>query len=124
MIIAGIGCRTGVTAEAIIALLTEAADQGFGRPDMLAVPEFRSGEAGIIEAAETLGLPILWIAKAELKGEQGRCLTRSRRAEVEVGLASVAEAAALAATGPTGRLILPRISAGGVTCALAQGVVH
>jgi cobalt-precorrin 5A hydrolase len=124
MMIAGIGCRTGVSAAAIMALLDDAADLGFGRPDVLAVPEFRSGESGILEAAELLGLPILWIARADLKGEQGRCLTRSNRAQREVGLASVAEAAALAATGPAGRLILPRIAAGGVTCALAEGRVH
>jgi cobalt-precorrin 5A hydrolase len=124
MIIAGIGCRTGISAEAVIQLLEDAVDLGFERPDILAVPEFRSGEEGILEAAEALGLSILWIAKADLKGEQGRCLTRSRRAEAEVGLASVAEAAALAAAGPSGRLLLPRISAGGVTCALAEGRVH
>lgn len=124
MIIAGIGCRTGVRAEAIIALLDDAAELGFERPDLLAVPDFRSDETGILEAAETLGLPILWISRADLKGEQGRCLTRSRRAEKEVGLASVAEAAALAASGPAGRIVLPRIASGGVTCALAEGVVH
>ncbi|MCB8879807.1 cobalamin biosynthesis protein [Acidisoma cellulosilytica] len=124
MIVAGIGCRTGISAQAIIQVLEDAADLGFDKPDLLAVPEFRNGEAGILEAAQTLGLPILWIAKSDLKGEQGRCLTRSRRAEAEVGLASVAEAAALAAAGPSGRLVLPRISAGGVTCALAEGKVH
>lgn len=124
MIVAGIGCRTGVSAEAILALLDDAVDLGFKRPDILAVPDFRSAESGILEAAETLGLPILWIGREALKGEQGRCLTRSARAKREVGLASVAEAAALAATGPAGRLVLPRIAAGGVTCALAEGMVH
>jgi cobalt-precorrin 5A hydrolase len=124
MMIAGIGCRTGVTAAAIIALLDDAAELGFERPDMLAVPEFRSGESGILEAADALGLPIVWVARAELKGEQGRCVTRSSRAQREVGLSCIAEAAALAATGPAGRLVLPRIAMGGVTCALAEGVVH
>jgi len=37
-----------------------------------------------------------------------------------VGHASVAEAAALAATAPRGTLILPRISNGLATCALAR----
>ncbi|HTI02212.1 MAG TPA: cobalamin biosynthesis protein, partial [Acidisoma sp.] len=59
-----------------------------------------------------------------LRGEQGRCLTRSARAQREVGLASVAEAAALAGAGPGGRLVLARIAADGVTCALALGLVH
>jgi cobalt-precorrin 5A hydrolase len=68
-----------------------------------------------------LNLPILWIERAALKGEQGRCLTRSARAEAEVGLSCVAEAAALAGAGPGSRLVLPRIAGGGVTCALAEG---
>jgi cobalt-precorrin 5A hydrolase len=124
MIVAGIGCKTGVLAEAIVALLLEVGRDGPSVPSLLAVPDFRRNEEGITQAAETLGIPILWIAHAALKAEQGRCLTRSRRAEREVGLASVAEAAALAGAGPGGTLILARIAAGGVTCALAEGPVH
>jgi cobalt-precorrin 5A hydrolase len=151
MIVAGIGCRTGVSAEALLALISEAtarivtpgpepridpsgslndvtAPQRVGpqvKPAgdgvVLAVPEFRRTEQGIAEAAAQLGLPILWIARAALRGEQGRCLTRSARAEAETGFACVAEAAALAGAGPGARLVLPRIARGGVTCALAQG---
>jgi cobalt-precorrin 5A hydrolase len=124
MIVAGIGCKTGISAEAVVALLLAAGEEGPGAPDLLAVPEFRRGEEGIAEAAETLGIPILWIDRAALRGEQGRCLTRSARAQREVGLASVAEAAALAGAGPGGRLVLARIAADGVTCALALGLVH
>ncbi|HTH99751.1 MAG TPA: cobalamin biosynthesis protein, partial [Acidisoma sp.] len=111
MIVAGIGCKTGISAEAVVALLLAAGEEGPGAPDLLAVPEFRRGEEGIAEAAETLGIPILWIDRAALRGEQGRCLTRSARAQREVGLASVAEAAALAGAGPGGRLVLARIAA-------------
>jgi cobalt-precorrin 5A hydrolase len=121
MIVAGIGCRRAVSADAIVALARDASDRIAGRLDLLAVPEFRREEVGIAEAAAALGLPICWIAHAALKGEQGRCLTRSVRAEAEVGLASVAEAAALAAAGPDSRLILPRIASGSVTLALAEG---
>jgi cobalt-precorrin 5A hydrolase len=153
MIVLGVGCRTGVSAEAVLAILRDAAlnvvsglDPGtypFGRPDdivapqavgprvepagddlggwFLAVPDFRRAEPGIGEAAATLGLAILWIARDALKGEQGRCLTRSARAEAEVGLSCVAEAAALAGAGPGARLLLPRIARGGVTCAVAEG---
>jgi cobalt-precorrin 5A hydrolase len=122
MIVAGIGCRRAVSASAIVTLARDAAERIAVRLDLLAAPEFRREEAGVAEAASTLGLPIRWIAHAALKGEQGRCLTRSARAEAEVGLASVAEAAALAAAGPGSRLILPRIASGGVTLALAEGL--
>jgi cobalt-precorrin 5A hydrolase len=121
MIVAGIGCRPEVSAAAIVALAQDAAERSTVRLDLLAAPEFRRAEAGIAGAAATLGLPIRWIAHAALQGEQGRCVTRSARAEAEVGLASVAEAAALAAAGPDSRLILPRIARHGVTLALAEG---
>jgi cobalt-precorrin 5A hydrolase len=151
MIVLGVGCRTGVSAEAVLAILRDAAldvvpglDPGTypsGRPDdlvapqrvgprakpagdhewFLAVPDFRRAEPGIGEAAATLGLAILWIARDALKGEQGRCVTRSARAEAAVGLSCVAEAAALAGAGPGARLLLPRIARGGVTCAVAAG---
>jgi len=119
MIVAGIGCRTGVAAEAILALLREAA--AAGPPDALAVPAFRQDEPGIATASAALGLPILWVDRAALKGEQGRCVTRSARAEAEVGLACVAEAAALSAAGLGSRLLMPRIAGRGVTCAIAEG---
>jgi cobalt-precorrin 5A hydrolase len=117
LIVAGIGCRTGVSSEAVVALVTHAAEGR--RIDALAVPVFRQHESGIAEAARALDLPITWIDHAALKGEQGRCQTRSARAETEVGLSCVAEAAALFAAGPQSRLVLPRIVGGGVTCALA-----
>jgi cobalt-precorrin 5A hydrolase len=134
MIVAGIGCRRGVSTEAILALLVEAGsrlvklegDKEKPQADKetiaaLAVPAFRHGEPGIAEAATRLDLlPILWVEREALKGEQGRCLTRSARAEAEVGLSCVAEAAALSAAGEGSRLILPRIAGGGVTCALAE----
>jgi cobalt-precorrin 5A hydrolase len=126
MITAGIGCRTGVSGEAVLTLFEKAISSlDAGGEDIiaaLAVPAFRQGEPGIAEAAAQLNLPIVWVERDALKGEQGRCLTRSARAEAEVGLACVAEAAALCAAGPGSRLILPRIAGGGVTCALAEGL--
>ena len=46
-------------------------------------------------------------------------VTRSARIEALRGVGSLAEAAALAAAGPQGRLVLPRIASAGATCALA-----
>jgi cobalt-precorrin 5A hydrolase len=119
VIVAGIGCRTGVSAEAVIALLRAAGETA--PPQALAVPVFRQNEPGIAAAASCLDLPILWVEREALKGEQGRCQTRSARAESEIGLSCVAEAAALSAAGAGSRLVLPRIAGGGVTCALAEG---
>jgi cobalt-precorrin 5A hydrolase len=122
LIVFGVGCRTDVSGEAVLAILRDAARNLDGPSHWsLAVPDFRRAEPGIAEAAATLGLAILWIAREALKGEQGRCLTRSARAEAEIGLSCVAEAAALAGAGPGSRLVLPRIARGGVTCAVAEG---
>ena len=59
-------------------------------------------------------------------GEEGRrdelaVLTRSVSSQKVAGVASVSETAALAAAGPGGRLLGPRIAVGRVTCAVAIG---
>jgi len=41
---------------------------------------------------------------------------------LRTGVPSLAEAAALAAAGPTARLIAPRVAVGPATCALAETV--
>lgn len=50
------------------------------------------------------------------------CSTRSERAMALLGVASVAEAAALVCAGPGSRLIMPRRIVGNVTIAAAQSI--
>lgn len=119
MIVAGIGCRPGMGGEAAAALVRRAEALTGRRAERLAAPYFRSGEAGLHAAAALLGLPLVLLSHAALASVQARCPSRSARARDAVGLASVAEAAALAAAGAGGRLILPRIAGASVTCALA-----
>ncbi|APH53911.1 CobE protein [Granulibacter bethesdensis] len=116
-VVAGLGCRPLCAAEAVIALLYQAAQTA---PfSMVAIPEFRTGADGLMEALTRLGYPVQVISMAALQDVQHRCVTRSAAALRTTGLASVAEAAALAAAGPLAHLILPRIAADGVSCALA-----
>ena len=119
MIAAGLGCRHGVPAEAVTDLLGEAIARAGRRPTLLAIPDFKRYEPGLIEAARRLDLTLLRVSHAALRAEQPRCVTFSERAGEAVGVRSVAEACALAASGPQGRLILNRIARGGVTCAFA-----
>ena len=119
MIAAGLGCRHGVPAQAVIDLLALATARTGTRPTLLAIPDFKREEPGLSEAARTLGLPLLRISNLALRAEQPRCVTFSERAEAAVGVRSVAEACALAAVGAEGWLILERITLGGVTCAFA-----
>ena len=117
MIVAGIGCRRGCPAEDIVALVLAAQDRAACRADALAAPDFKRGEAGLHDAARRLGVGLAFVDPSALAAVQPLCHTRSILAERHVGSASVAEGAALAASG--GALLLPRISNGRATCALA-----
>ncbi|APH58982.1 cobalamin biosynthesis protein [Granulibacter bethesdensis] len=117
LIVAGIGCRPLCVAEAVVALLHQAAQRA---PfSIVAIPEFRSGAEGLMKALTRLAYPVRVMTMADLQTVQHRCVTRSAAALRATGLSSVAEAAALAAAGPQAQLILPRIAADGVSCALA-----
>jgi len=123
MIVAGIGCRSGATEadvhSAIRAALAAHAIEP-GDIDALAVPEQRSGEAGIHAAAGALGVLVLVIGRPALEAAASRTLTSSMRSLAATGAPSASEAAALAAIGPAGMLLGPRIATGFVTCALAS----
>lgn len=111
-ITAGIGCRRGCSAAEIIDLIHAA-----GQPDRLAAPGFKRDEAGLLDAAAILGLPLAFVADDDLAAAQPHCLTRSAAASRATGFASIAEAAALAGGG---LLLGPRIASANATCALAR----
>ncbi|CAO3452832.1 cobalamin biosynthesis protein G cbiG [Azospirillum argentinense] len=124
IIAAGIGCRAGCPGDEIAGLLSaafaEAAlDEGARRAVQLAAPMRKRNEAGVAEAARRLALPLQFVDDSALRTVQDRVQTRSARVEAAVGVASVAEAAALAAAGPGSTLLLPRRSTPRATCALA-----
>ncbi len=112
MMVAGIGCRRGCPAEAIVALVREA-----GPVDALAAPAWKQEEAGLLEAAGTLGLPLWFVGHEALAAVQGSCPTKSATVARATGFASVAEAAALAGGGT---LLRPRFGSGWATCAVAD----
>ncbi len=117
MIVAGLGFRNGCGADDIVRLVRAAEARAGRTAGLLAAPTWKQGAPGLHDAAARLGLRIAFIDGAALIAVQPRCPTRSTVAERETGVASVAEGAALAASG--GRLLLARIAAGGATCALA-----
>jgi cobalt-precorrin 5A hydrolase len=126
MMIAGIGCRRGTSAaaiETVIAAALEHAGLTSQRLDLLATAAFKGDEPGIAAAAAARGVPLILVAQADLERAGGRA-THSRRVAALMGVGSVAEAAALAAAGPAGRLVVPRIAIGPATCALARSEVE
>jgi cobalt-precorrin 5A hydrolase len=124
MIVAGIGCRKGAPAADISAVIAHAlAHAGLAREalDLVAAPESKADELGVSAAAAELGVPLVLVSRADLQAAGARTQTRSERVLALIGVPSVAEAAALAASGPASRLIVPRMSVGIATCALAAG---
>ena len=87
--------------------------------DLVAAPEFKGGEEGVASAAAALGVPLIFVGKAELEAAGSRTQTSSKRVLSLTGVPSVAEAAALAVGGPAARLLVPRTIVGIATCALA-----
>jgi cobalt-precorrin 5A hydrolase len=122
MIVAGIGCRKGATAEEIDAAIEAALGQAGCAPEMLslvATSDGKGNEPGIIEAAAGRDVRLVLVRPAELDASGTRTKSSSPRVRALLGIPSVAEAAALAACGPTAELIVPRLVVGPVTCAIA-----
>jgi cobalt-precorrin 5A hydrolase len=122
MIVAGVGCRRGAPApdiEAAIRAALERAGIEADALDCIATMAAKESEVGITAAAAKLGVTVVLVPDTELRSAGDRAETRSERVLALTGVPSVAEAAALAAAGPTARLISPRLVIGAATCALA-----
>jgi cobalt-precorrin 5A hydrolase len=123
VIVAGIGCRKGVPAadiEAAISAALERAGRPLARIDLIATAARKRQEKGIADAASARGVPLVFVAPADLEIASAHGATWSDRVLALAGVPSVSEAAALAAGGSKAKLILPRIVLGPVTCALAS----
>ncbi|HEX3502988.1 MAG TPA: cobalamin biosynthesis protein [Xanthobacteraceae bacterium] len=122
MIVAGVGCRRGASAPDIEAVIRAALARAGVAADALnaiATTAAKHDEAGIKAAAANFGVSVVLVPDAELKAAGKRTETKSDRVLALTGVPSVAEAAALAAAGPSARLISPRLVLGAATCALA-----
>jgi cobalt-precorrin 5A hydrolase len=122
MIVAGVGCRRGAPAVDIETAIRSALARAGIPADALnavATVAAKGAEAGIKAAAEKLGVAVVIVPEAELQAASERAATRSERVLALMGVPSVAEAAALAAAGPSARLLSPRLVIGTATCALA-----
>lgn len=119
----GVGCRKGTSADAIVRLV-EATTADLPHAVGLFTIEDKRGEAGLSEAAESLGLPLVFLPRSALAGLAGRIVTPSAVALARFGVPSVAEAASLAAFTGRARLIVPRRAEEGVTVAVAEEVLE
>ncbi len=123
MIVAGFGCRKGTSAQALLTALDAACGRaGISRESvaMLATGEIKRHEAGLIELAARLSLPLYAADETSLKKAEGRSRTVSQRSLMHTSTPSLSETAALAVAGEGSKLIVARMISGGATCALAH----
>lgn len=76
-------------------------------------------EAGLVEAAKRLALPLEIVSKEQLEAAASKTMTFSQASLDHAGTPSVSEAAALAAAGENARLVAARLVVGDVTVAIA-----
>jgi cobalt-precorrin 5A hydrolase len=122
-LIAGVGLRPGTTEADIRDCLDRAltaAGVGVEPVSRVATLAARAAEPGLLALVAAREAELVAVPDEALRGFEAGCATRSTRVAGLYGVGSVAEAAALAAAGPGGALILPRIATRRVTCALAR----
>lgn len=117
MITAGVGFRASCTAAELERLILTALE---GRAAGILAAPVRKRGAPALEAASRIGARLVLVGDPALAAVQPLCLTRSDAARRATGHGSIAEACALAASGPGARLLAPRIASASATCALAE----
>jgi cobalt-precorrin 5A hydrolase len=120
-VIVGIGCRRGTPADRIVAAVRETltgAGVALGEVRLLASADIKADEAGLLEAAEVLGVPVRFIGAARIRASS-REFSHSSVVQEKVNLPAVAEPAALLA-GRRTRFICRKKTYNGITIALAR----
>ena len=120
-LIAGVGCRRGVAAEAILEALAAACAK-IGRSaeaiSALASTNVKKDEAGLLQAAEKLAVPIKFFSNAKLQKKIDKYrLEESEFVKKQIGVGNVCEAAALCCV-TYGSIALPKTKFEKVTVAL------
>jgi cobalt-precorrin 5A hydrolase/precorrin-3B C17-methyltransferase len=121
----GVGCERGTPRGEIERLVAATLDEAGLAADAVACLvsiDVKSDELGLLEAADTLGVTARFFDAATLSAQEPRVTAPSDYVRATVGTASVAEAAALAAVGASGTLLVPKRKSTRATCAVAAAV--
>lgn len=119
----GIGCERGAEAAEVIALAEAALNQNGFEPKSLAgifSIDLKADEAALHEAAAHFGVPLRLFDAKTLEAETPRLVNPSGAVFSEVGCHGVSEGAALAAAGPHGTLVVPKLKSRRSTVAIAR----
>jgi cobalt-precorrin 5A hydrolase len=124
MIVAGVGCRLGTTADEIqrvVLLALGMFDLAPERLDAIATESEKSTGPAFLEAAQRLSVKLIACTIADLDRVAGQVLTPSLMVLESKGVPSIAEASALVAAGRNARLLGTRVATAAATCAIAIG---
>ncbi|MSP52168.1 MAG: precorrin-3B C(17)-methyltransferase [Alphaproteobacteria bacterium] len=119
----GVGCERGASAAEMIAVVERTLGEAGLSPHAVAGVfslDIKADELAVHELAAHLDVPARFFSAEELRAETPRLATPSVAVLREVGVAGVAEAAALAAAGPDAHLIVVKRKGTRTTCAIAQ----
>lgn len=122
-LVMGLGCERNAEASELITLAQKAmADAKLSPASLAAVAsiDLKSDETAIHAVAAHFGVPARFFAAENLAKETSRLKNPSEIVAKEVGVAGVAEAAALAAAGSTSELIVEKTRSLRGTCAIAK----
>lgn len=120
----GVGCERDCDPDELISLVDETIAGAGLSPASIAVVtsiDVKMDEAAVHALAAHLGAPTRFFDAPRLEAETPRLENPSEIVYREVGTHGVAEAAALAATGDDGTLVVAKHKSARATCALARG---
>lgn len=118
----GVGCERGCPVDDLYDLVMETLAGQCLSPKAIACVssiDLKADEAAVHELANRLGVPARFFDAATLEAEADRLVTPSDVVFAETGCHGVAEGAALATVGATGKLIVPKHKTKKSTCAVA-----
>ncbi|MBA8878566.1 cobalamin biosynthesis protein [Phyllobacterium myrsinacearum] len=119
----GLGCERGCDPDELLTLavtVLHAADITLGDLAGIHSLDARAGEPAMVLLAERWQLPFICFDAATLDKGTPRLANPSERVFELTGSHGVAEAAALAAAGPDGHLVVGKIKSAHATAALAR----
>ncbi|MFO1069970.1 MAG: precorrin-3B C(17)-methyltransferase [Geminicoccaceae bacterium] len=122
----GVGCERNAPPEALAALVEATlAEAGLAAGAVACVVslDLKAAEPAVHALAARLDRPARFFTADALKAETPRLANPSPTVLAATGTPGVAEAAALRAAGPEGRLVVPKRKGQGCTCAVALAPV-
>jgi cobalt-precorrin 5A hydrolase len=123
-IVLGIGCRRGVRKERLLKAMDETmASLKLDKRSLkcIGTVDVKADEQGLIEAAESLDLPLRIIERDQIKRVQDQ-FEGSDFVEKTIGVRAVCEPSAMLASGRQGRFLMEKTSYDGITIAVWEEI--